>query len=204
MRKSLIVIVLVWFGSLAISGFGQEVPRAVLVDEHGRLPCDDLLGRLDAYFAELAGKPAAQGVVVRKKKNWKEQEETNAASRDACGSSQFGRILLDIGVDCNYNSYSSVIPDDFIALICNLFGYTDLKGEVSSIMLFARFYGLMSLAFAALIALFYFAGAFTDGLTITVGFVASVLLGAFLLAVYPAMLSERVHEWRLARMPRIG
>lgn len=71
-------------------------------------------------------------------------------------------------------------------------------------MLFARFYGLMSLAFAALIALFYFAGAFTNGLAIAVGFVASVLAGAFLLVVYPAMLSEKVHEWRLARMPRIG
>ena len=33
-------------------------------------------------------------------------------------------------------------------------------------------------------------------LTIAVGFVASVLLGAFLLAVYPAMLSEKVAEGR--------
>lgn len=63
-------------------------------------------------------------------------------------------------------------------------------------MLFARFYGLMSLAFAAVIALFYFAGAFTNEVTIAVGFIASVLLGAFLLAVYPAMLSEKVAEGR--------
>ena len=63
-------------------------------------------------------------------------------------------------------------------------------------MLFARFYGLMAMTFAALIAVFYFAGEFTNGMTIAVGFVASVLLGAFLLAVYPAMLSEKLAEGR--------
>ena len=63
-------------------------------------------------------------------------------------------------------------------------------------MLFARIYGLIAMAFAAMVAVFYFGGAFTNGMTIVVGFVASVLVGAFLLAVYPAMLTEKVAEGR--------
>jgi hypothetical protein len=54
----------------------------------------------------------------------------------------------------------------------------------------------MSLAFAAVIGLFYWAGAFTNELTVLFGFIASVLLGAFLLVVYPVMLSEKVAEGR--------
>src|SRR5687768_4976917 len=43
---------------------GQDQAKAVLVDEHGPLPCDDLLGRLDFYFAELHKHPSSIGVVV--------------------------------------------------------------------------------------------------------------------------------------------
>ena len=46
------------------TGFGQEGPRAVLVDEHGQLPCDDSLGRLDVFFAELAKNPGDRGLFV--------------------------------------------------------------------------------------------------------------------------------------------
>jgi hypothetical protein len=46
------------------TGFGQEVPKAVLVDEHGQLACDDSLGRLDVFYAELAKNPGDRGLFV--------------------------------------------------------------------------------------------------------------------------------------------
>jgi hypothetical protein len=54
-------------GFFAVSGEGtiaQERPEPVLVDEHGRLPCDDLLGRLDLYFSELSKDPSSVGVAI--------------------------------------------------------------------------------------------------------------------------------------------
>lgn len=44
--------------------WAQEAPKPVLVDEHGQLPCDDLLGRLDVYFAELSRDPGSIGLVM--------------------------------------------------------------------------------------------------------------------------------------------
>ncbi len=49
---------------LSVGISGQDEAKAVLVDEHGRLACDDLLGRLDSYFAELDKIPRSIGVVV--------------------------------------------------------------------------------------------------------------------------------------------
>lgn len=43
---------------------GQQSPQAVLVDEFGRLACDELLGRLDVFFAELRAVPQAVGLVA--------------------------------------------------------------------------------------------------------------------------------------------
>lgn len=63
-------------------------------------------------------------------------------------------------------------------------------------MYFARFYGFMSLAFAALMALFYFAGAFTDAGSVAVGFIVALSLGIYLLAYFPARLSEEVAAGR--------
>lgn len=48
----------------ALTSLGQKTPKAVLIDEHGRLPCDDLLGRLDLYFQELRRYPGSMGLVV--------------------------------------------------------------------------------------------------------------------------------------------
>ena len=59
-------------------------------------------------------------------------------------------------------------------------------------MYFARFYGFMSLAFAALMAVFYFAGAFTDATSVIVGFIVALVLGVYLLAYFPARLSREV------------
>lgn len=63
-------------------------------------------------------------------------------------------------------------------------------------MYFARFYGFMSLAFAALMALFYFAGAFTDATSVAVGFIVALVLGVYLLAYFPARLSAEVPAGR--------
>ena len=40
-----------------------QAPKPILVDEHGQLPCDDLLGRLDVYFSELSKDPGSIGLV---------------------------------------------------------------------------------------------------------------------------------------------
>jgi len=63
-------------------------------------------------------------------------------------------------------------------------------------MHFARFYGFMSLTFAALMALFYFVGAFTDATSVAVGFVVSLALGVYLLAYFPARLTHEVAKAR--------
>jgi hypothetical protein len=49
---------------LTMASIGQEPTTAVLVDEHGMLPCDDNLGRIDAWYAELATNPSSLGLVV--------------------------------------------------------------------------------------------------------------------------------------------
>ncbi len=60
-RISLIFILLIAFGACAN---GQVPPKAVLIDEFSRLPCDDFLGRLDVFFSELRATPEAEGLVL--------------------------------------------------------------------------------------------------------------------------------------------
>ena len=48
----------------ASTGASQEMPKALLVDEHGLFPCDDTLGRLDAWYAELGNNPNSVGLAV--------------------------------------------------------------------------------------------------------------------------------------------
>jgi hypothetical protein len=56
----------------ALSGQGAEQP--ILVDEHGRLPCDDFLSRIDTFLADLNKSPQSVGLVVvtstETKKHW--------------------------------------------------------------------------------------------------------------------------------------
>jgi hypothetical protein len=61
LRIYLIAILLLGFGGAAD---GQEAPTAVLVDAFAVVPCDEFLGRLDVYFAELRNVPASKGVVI--------------------------------------------------------------------------------------------------------------------------------------------
>src|SRR5688500_4965970 len=42
---------------------GQESPKPILVDEFDSVPCGDLLGRTDSFFAELLKHPADAGYV---------------------------------------------------------------------------------------------------------------------------------------------
>ena len=39
-------------------------PEAVLVDEFGKLPNDDIRGRLDTFFTELSNNPNNQGYII--------------------------------------------------------------------------------------------------------------------------------------------
>jgi hypothetical protein len=80
MVRTLIYIVFICFGIFAASGLGQEAPRAVLLDEHGRLACDDSLSRIDLFFAELAKESSARGFVVI---SGNPEEKVSVAFREA-------------------------------------------------------------------------------------------------------------------------
>ena len=61
-------------------GFAQNVPRAVLVDEHGATNCCDLQGRMDVFFGELMRDTAARGLVVI---STKAENRFRAANRES-------------------------------------------------------------------------------------------------------------------------
>lgn len=50
--------------SASETGPVQGLPEAVLVDEFGALPNDDIRGRLDTFFAELQNNPTNQGYII--------------------------------------------------------------------------------------------------------------------------------------------
>jgi hypothetical protein len=52
-------------------------PEAVLVDEFGKLPNDDIRGRLDAFFTELSNNPNNQGYII----NYGTDKEITARER---------------------------------------------------------------------------------------------------------------------------
>jgi hypothetical protein len=55
-----IALVLLAGGSAAIS---QEFPKAILVEEHGSIPCDDSSARLDAFYLDLYNHPGSTGFI---------------------------------------------------------------------------------------------------------------------------------------------
>lgn len=60
-RTFLLTVLLLMPGLRATS---QPVPITILVDEHGEIPCDDTLGRIDVFFSELRNNPTNSGLVV--------------------------------------------------------------------------------------------------------------------------------------------
>lgn len=64
MRFTHLYLVLSIFLFVGVATPGQEPSAAVLVDEHGSLPCDDTLGRLDLFFSELSKDSGYTGLVV--------------------------------------------------------------------------------------------------------------------------------------------
>jgi hypothetical protein len=64
MKMFLLAVIFACVLVFADVGFTQESPKAVLVDEHGQLACDDSLGRLDVFYAELAKNPSERGLFV--------------------------------------------------------------------------------------------------------------------------------------------
>ena len=81
MRRQLLLSI-VFIISLALAGtlFGQEGPKAVLVDEHGATNCCDLRGRMDLFFSELMRDPAARGLVVV---STKDKSQIRTANRES-------------------------------------------------------------------------------------------------------------------------
>ena len=50
--------------TLTERGGVAEKPKAEQIDEFGRLPNDDIRGRLDTFFAELSNRPGEQGYII--------------------------------------------------------------------------------------------------------------------------------------------
>ena len=63
-------------------------------------------------------------------------------------------------------------------------------------MLTARIYVLLWLLLTAVAVNTFLNDSFSYGTTMILGFSASILAGAGLLVVYPALLTERVSSWR--------
>jgi len=66
-------------------------------------------------------------------------------------------------------------------------------------MLFAKIFGIISFIVATLLAAFYITGSVTNEITLSFGFTISVLVGVYMLGVFPSMLSEAVSSQRVKR-----
>ncbi len=60
--KSLLLLAILFVTSQVC--FAQEIPKAVLIDEFGKIGCEDLIARQDALISELQNDPTATGYVV--------------------------------------------------------------------------------------------------------------------------------------------
>lgn len=65
-QKTLTLFIVILLSQLC---FAQETPKAVLVDEFGRIGCEEHLARLDGFFSELNKSPNGQGYAVIYGKN---------------------------------------------------------------------------------------------------------------------------------------
>lgn len=61
--KKTFIILLILLVSLQIC-FGQEKPKAELIDEFHRVPCDEMLARVDNFVTELIKEPKSNGLVI--------------------------------------------------------------------------------------------------------------------------------------------
>ena len=61
--QKILLILLILFDSFQIC-FGQEKPKAELIDEFGNITCEDLIARQDNLIALLQNDPTAVGYVV--------------------------------------------------------------------------------------------------------------------------------------------
>ena len=66
-------------------------------------------------------------------------------------------------------------------------------------MLFAKIFGIISFIVATLLAAFYFTGSITNEIVMSFGFTISMLVGVYMFAVFPALLSEAVGSERAKR-----
>ncbi|PYS90566.1 MAG: hypothetical protein DMF62_04460 [Acidobacteria bacterium] len=87
-RIYLIAILLLAFG---VGAPGQEPPKAVLVDEFGRIPCEDLLARLDVFVQGFGTFPNDQAIVV----TFPEDRDPTAKSRTKFVLSRFESAQIE-------------------------------------------------------------------------------------------------------------
>ena len=61
--RKIFLFLTILFAAFQIS-FGQEKPVAVLLDQFGRITCEDLLARLDQFSTDLNNNPDSTGYIV--------------------------------------------------------------------------------------------------------------------------------------------
>ena len=59
--KKLVPTIVLFF---AVSVFSQEKPKAILVDEFGKVTCEDLLARIDNFHIQMSNNPTFMGLAV--------------------------------------------------------------------------------------------------------------------------------------------
>ncbi len=64
MNRTRVYSVAILLAAFAIGVNGQEQTKAILVDEFVAIPCGDLLGRTDSFFAELMQYPDNTGLAL--------------------------------------------------------------------------------------------------------------------------------------------
>jgi hypothetical protein len=79
------------------TGFGQERPSAILIDEHGEISCDDTLGRIDIFFSELQRAPSSTGLIVIS--NTPENKARGVWRQAVIGRKQNGGVSTQAGLE---------------------------------------------------------------------------------------------------------
>ncbi len=64
MRSSKIIFTFLILLVSVLFCVGQEKPKAVLIDQFGRIPCDQFLARFDNFFEEMRKQPGAAGYTI--------------------------------------------------------------------------------------------------------------------------------------------